>query len=256
MFAVIKRKSIIIAAAFAVVTAVLVTLTAISGSYVIAQGKTTRKLPIYSVERADGAVALSFDASWGCDSTEKILSTLSEYGVKANYFLVSLWVNKYPELTKKLADSGIIEIGMHSATHPDMKKLSRNEIAEEISSNLAAIKRVTGVTPTLFRAPFGSYSDAVIEVAAENGAYVIQWDVDSLDWKNLSASEIAKRVLGGVKSGSIVLMHNDGKHTAEALPIILEGLKAKGLKPVTISELIYHDDFTIDHTGRQIKNQA
>ena len=108
MFAVIKRKSIIIAAAFAVVTAVLVTLTAISGSYVIAQGKTTRKLQIYSVERTDGTVALSFDASWGCDSTEKILSTLSEYGVKANYFLVSLWVNKYPELTKKLADSGII----------------------------------------------------------------------------------------------------------------------------------------------------
>lgn len=254
MFAVIKRKSIVIAAAFAVITAILVTLTAISGSYVIAQGKTTRKLPIYSVQRDDGKVALSFDASWGCSGTEKILATLSEYGVKANYFLVNLWVNKYPELTKKLADSGIIEIGMHSATHPDMKKLSRSEIAEEISSNLAAIKRVTGVVPTLFRAPYGSYSDAVIEVAGENGAYVIQWDVDSLDWKNLSASEIAKRVLGGVKSGSIILMHNDGKHTPEALPIILEGLKAKGLEPVTISELIYHDDFTIDHTGKQIKN--
>ena len=256
MFAVVKRKSIILAAVFAIAAAVLMTLTAISGSYVLAQGRTTRKLPVYSVDRNDNLVSLSFDASWGCDSTEKILSVLTEYGAKANYFVVSLWVEKYPELLKKLADSGIIEIGMHSATHPDMKKLSHSEIAEEISSNMAAIKRVTGITPTLFRAPFGSYSDAVIEVAAEKGAYVIQWDVDSLDWKNLTASEIAARVLSGAKSGSIILMHNDGKHTAEALPLILEGLKNKGLKPVTISELIYHDGFTIDHTGKQIKKQA
>ena len=145
MFAVVKRKSISLAAVFAIAAAVLMTLTAISGSYVLAQGRTTRKLPVYSVDRNDNLVSLSFDASWGCDSTEKILSVLTEYGAKANYFVVSLWVEKYPELLKKLADSGIIEIGMHSATHPDMKKLSRSEIAEEISSNMAAIKRVTGI---------------------------------------------------------------------------------------------------------------
>ena len=135
MFAVIKRKSLILGVITAAVLSLLIALTAVSGSYVVAQGKTPRKLPIYCVEREDGLVSLSFDASWGSDSTEEILSTLKQYNAEANYFVVSLWVNKYPDLLKKLSDSGIIEIGMHSATHPDMKKLSAKEIEEEILSN-------------------------------------------------------------------------------------------------------------------------
>lgn len=256
MFAVIKRKSLILAAAASVAAALLVALTAVSGSYMLAQGKTTRKLPIYSVQRDDGLVSLSFDASWGSDSTEKILSILQEYGVEANYFVVSLWVNKYPDLLKKLSDSGIVEIGMHSATHPDMKKLPADRIEQEISSNMAAIERVTGKKPALFRAPFGSYSDTLLEIAGGMGVKVIQWDVDSLDWKGLSSGEIAARVLGKAESGSIILMHNDGKNTAAALPAIIEGLKNKGLKPVKISDLIYADNYEIDHTGRQIPKQA
>ena len=200
-------------------------------------------------------MSLSFDASWGCDSTEKILSVLEKYEVVANYFVVNLWVDKYPELLQKLHKSGRVEIGMHSATHPHMKKLSRGEIEREISLNMSAIEEITGVKPTLFRAPFGEYSDSVIEIAEKLGSKVIQWDVDSLDWKNLSASEIATRVLKGVKPGSIVLMHNDGKHTAEALPLILEGLKNKNLKPVRISELIFADNYEIDHTGKQISKK-
>ena len=81
----------------------------------------------------------------------------------------------------------------------------------------------------------------------------MQWDVDTLDWKGLSAGEIAGRVLGSVRNGSIVLMHNNGEHTTEALPLILDGLKAKGYTFMTVGDMIYTEGYTIDHTGRQIK---
>ncbi len=255
MFAVVKVKNVLKALCALVFVAVLIPLAVKSGASEVYAGRTNRKLPIYCVDRSDNAVSLSFDASWGCDSTEKILSVLEQYDVVANYFVVNLWVDKYPELLQKLHKSGRVEIGMHSATHPHMKKLSRGEIEREISLNMSAIEEITGVKPSLFRAPFGEYSDSVIEIAEKLGSKVIQWDVDSLDWKNLSASEIATRVLKGVKPGSIVLMHNDGKHTAEALPLILEGLKNKNLKPVRISELIYADNYEIDHTGKQISKK-
>ena len=106
----------------------------------------------------------------------------------------------------------------------------------------------------LFRPPYGSYSDNLIETAEELGLYTVQWDVDTLDWKGLSASEIAARVLGNVKNGSIVLMHNNGEHTLEALPLVLEGLKNKGFDCVKIGDLIYRENYTIDHTGRQIRS--
>lgn len=255
MFAVVKVRTLVKTIAVALLAIALIPLTGVSKSYEVYAGKTVRKLPIYCVDRVDNKVALSFDASWGSDSTEKILSVLESYDAVANYFVVSLWVDKYPDLLKKLQSSGRVEIGMHSATHPHMRKLSREEVRREITLNMAAIEKVTGEKPTLFRAPFGEYDNAVLETAEDLGIKVIQWDVDSLDWKNLSASEIAARVLKGVKPGSIVLMHNDGKHTAEALPLILEGLKNKNLETVKISELIYADDYEIDHTGKQISKK-
>ena len=83
------------------------------------------------------------------------------------------------------------------------------------------------------------------------GVYPIQWDVDSLDWKDISAEKIAERVLHGVKDGSIVLFHNGGKHTAEALPAILSELQSRGYEIVPVSGLILRDNYYIDHTGRQ-----
>ena len=121
----------------------------------------------------------------------------------------------------------------------------------ETSSKI--IESVTGKKPDLFRAPFGDYNDALIETAEEMGLYTIQWDVDSLDWKGLKSGEMAARVINKTQNGSIILMHNDGEHTVEALPLIIEGLKNKGFTFVTIGELIYRDNFTIDHTGKQIR---
>ena len=115
------------------------------------------------------------------------------------------------------------------------------------------IEAVTGVRPTLHRAPYGDYSDASLAATESLGMYTIQWDVDSLDWKDLSAEEITSRVVSRVQSGSIVLFHNAALHTPEALPAIIETLKAQGYTFCKVSEMIYTDDYTINHEGRQCK---
>ena len=224
-----------------------------TGAYAVAAGKTTRKLPIYCVDTPDKKVAMSFDASWGADKTLSILETLERYGVKANFFAVGFWAEKYPETLKKLSDSGRMEIGTHSNTHPHMTKLSKNQMELELDASMKIIEEVTGKKPDLFRAPFGDYNDTLIETATEKGLYTIQWDVDTLDWKGLKSGEMAARVLKKAQNGSIILMHNDGEHTVEALPLIIEGLKNKGYSFVTIGELIYRDNYSIDHTGKQIR---
>lgn len=140
-------------------------------------------------------IAISFDAAWGADKTCDIIETITAYDIKANFFVVGFWAEKYPDKLKKLYDSGRFEIGVHSNTHPHMPKLSREKMKTELTACADTISKTIGVKPDLFRPPFGDYSDALLEVAEECGFYTIQWDVDSLDWKGISSEEIAARVL-------------------------------------------------------------
>ena len=125
-------------------------------------------------------------------------------------------------------------------------------IKKELLSSSAAIENITGKKVTLFRCPFGEYDDEVIVTARNTGFEVIQWDVDSLDWKDLSAKEIAERVISRTKNGSIILCHNNGLHTAEALPLIFAALGDAGYKFVPVSELIYGENYYINSNGKQI----
>lgn len=215
---------------------------------------TKRALPIYSVETEEKKIAISFDCAWGADHTDALLTTMSKHGVRCTFFAVEFWVEKYPEYAKKIVQSGH-ELGTHSRTHPYMSKLSESEIKAELTTSSQAIERITGQKPTLFRPPYGDYNDRLINVSLEMGLYPIQWDVDSLDWKNLSATEIALRIVNGAKNGSIILCHNNGLHTAEALPMIFSTLKNRGFTFVPIGELIYKENYVIDATGRQHTNQ-
>lgn len=169
--------------------------------------------------------------------------------------MVGEWVDKYPESVKALSDAGH-EVMDHSNTHPHMSQLSREEIQADVSACADKIEAVTGVRPTLFRPPYGEYDDKVITAVRALGMEPIQWDVDSLDWKDLSASEITQRVTSKVQPGSIILFHNAALHTPEALPGIIEALLKDGYTLVPVSELIlpgtYNTDYTIDHTGRQM----
>ena len=116
------------------------------------------------------------------------------------------------------------------------------------------IAAITGETPLLFRPPYGDYNDTVIRTVRDCGMYAIQWDVDSLDWKDPTPEEICQRVLKRVQPGSIILFHNEAKNTPAALPSVIEGLIRQGYEIVPVSQLIYREDFTMDHTGRQIPN--
>jgi polysaccharide deacetylase family sporulation protein PdaB len=249
---IVKFKSVILCFCTAVIITALSLSTYYSGAYAVYFGNTPRALPIYSVERDDKVISISFDCAWGTDHTDDILNALRVGEVQATFFMVEFWTEKYPEYVKKINDAGH-EIGTHSATHSYMSKQNAEEIKLELSSSSQAIEKITGKKVELFRPPYGDYDDELIKTASEEGYYSIQWDTDSLDWKDLSATDIAMRVINGAKSGSIILMHNNGLHTAEAVPIIISTLKNKGYTFVPIGELIYREGYTIDSTGRQHK---
>ena len=166
-----------------------------------------------------------------------------------------MWIEKYPEQVKAIVDAGH-EIGNHSNTHPDMAQLDKRQIEEEIKVTNDKISEFTGEETILFRPPFGSYSNDLIEGAKDLGCYTIQWDVDSLDWKNEGAEQIINRVVSNVSPGSIVLFHNNAEYTTQALPTIIKELKDQDYSIVPISELIYRDGYSIDHTGKQILNST
>lgn len=159
-------------------------------------------------------------------------------------------MEKYPESVKALHEAGH-EIMNHSDDHAHFNALSRDEIIADLLACNEKIAAVTGITPTLFRPPYGEYNDHVINAVRSIGMEPIQWDVDSLDWKDLSADEISKRVLSKMEPGSIALFHNAALHTPAALPAIIEGLIQEGYEFLPISELILEGEYRIDHTGKQ-----
>lgn len=247
----VKLKSLISGLAIAGLVLGAISIGGVSKAVRTAASK--RQLPIYCVERNDKKVAISFDAAWGNEDTETLIKILGEHKVKTTFFVVGSWVDKYPESVKALADAGH-EIMNHSNTHPHMTSLDAEGIIAEANACSDKIEKITGKRPNLLRVPYGDYNDMVISTLKQEGIYTIQWDVDSLDWKDLSAAQITERVLTGVKEGSIVLFHNAAKHTPEALSGILSAFQEKGFEIVPVSELIYYDNYAIDHTGKQIKN--
>lgn len=233
-----------------VILALALIFTAINSPAFVGASAAERRLPIYSVERDGKYCSLSFDAAWGNEDTQKLIDILGKYNVKATFFVVGSWVDKYPESVKALHDAGH-EVMNHSDDHAHFNQLSTDEITANVSACSDKIEAVTGVRPTLFRCPYGEYDDHVVAAVNSMGMDVIQWDVDSLDWKDYDAATIYGRVTGRAAPGSIVLFHNAALHTPEALPSIIEYLIKNGYTIVPISQLILSGDTVIDHQGRQ-----
>lgn len=210
-----------------------------------------RKLPIYCVETPEKKIAVTFDAAWSAQDTDEIIGILKKHNAKATFFAVGDWVEKNPDAVKKLYNAGH-EIGNHSDTHPSFSNINREEIKTEILNCNKKIESVTGVVPKLVRAPSGDYDNKSIEVTESLNMKMIQWDVDSLDWKLLSVDEMYSRVISKTQKGSILLFHNGVENTPEALDKILTKLEKDGYEFVTVSELIYWDNYEIDHMGRQL----
>ena len=235
---------------------------ALAGSYKYVSGYVTvssnvngRELPIYCVDTKEKKVALSFDAAWGNEDTQKILDILKKNDVHATFFMTGGWVESYPDDVKAICEAGH-DLGNHSEHHKNMSQISEEEKTKELLSVHEKVKKLTGKDMELFRPPYGDYDDRVILNAKENGYYTIQWSVDSLDWKDYGADNIIDTVLNHkeLSNGAIILCHNGAKYTAEALEELITGLKEKGYEIVPISELIYKEDYHMDVTGKQIKD--
>lgn len=217
-------------------------------------GYAPRKVPIYCVETESKKVAITFDSAWGADKTLGILNTLKEFNCNATFFVVGFWVEDYPDMVKAINDQGI-EIGTHSNTHADFAKLSTSQIKLELETSVNLIKSITNKDVKLFRAPYGSYNNNIISTAESMGLTTIQWDIDTLDWKGLSAMEITNRVINNVKNGSIILCHNNSDHILDALPILLDRLTKMGYEITSVGDLILKDNYYIDNLGVQRKQR-
>lgn len=236
-----------------VLCAVLGVAIGVRGVAAVQASASKRLLPIYNVKTDEKKIAISFDAAWGNEETQALIDILKQYNVKTTFFVVGAWVDKYPESVKALAAAGH-EVCNHSDSHPHMPKLSQEEMKKQIVSCNEKVKAITGTSPLLFRPPYGDYDNNVISTVNGLKMYPIQWDVDSLDWKNPTPQQIEERVTSKVKPGSIVLFHNGAKNTPAALPGVLKTLQSQGYSIVPVSQLILKDHYTIDVAGTQISN--
>lgn len=196
---------------------------------------------IFRVKTEEKVAALTFDVSWGTKVPGPVMDILKEQGVKSTFFLSSPWALKYPEFPKRLVQEGH-EIASHGNRHIDLDKESRETVKAEIMTAHQALQEVTGKSPTFIRTPNGAWDDMVLQVAGEQNYRVIQWSADSLDWKKPGVAAIQKRVLDKVHPGAIILMHASDTclQTPEALPGVIQGLKERGYKLVTVSELLQY----------------
>ena len=216
-------------------------------------GQVKRELPIYCVDTDTPKIALTFDAAWGNEDTQLILDILKQYNVKATFFMTGGWVKSYPEDVKAILADGH-DLGNHSENHKNMSQLSSREQEEELMLVHNRVKQLTGYEMFLFRPPYGDYDDSVVCCARDCGYYAIQWDVDSLDWKDYGTDSIIKTVTEhkNLGNGSIILMHNGAKYTASALGRVIEKLQNCGYEFVPLSELIYREEYYMNYEGRQI----
>lgn len=139
-----------------------------------------RMLPIYSVERSDNKIALTFDVAWENSNTQQLIDVLDKYDVEATFFITGDWCDRYPEDVKKFFDAGH-EIQNHSDQHPHVEEINVNELISDTKECSRKIEMITGVEPKLYRAPYGEYDDSLITTIEGMGMKPIQWDVEPLD---------------------------------------------------------------------------
>jgi peptidoglycan/xylan/chitin deacetylase (PgdA/CDA1 family) len=186
-------------------------------------------------------VAMTFDDGPHGANTPRLLEMLKQRGIKATFFCVGQCVAEYPEIAKRIVDEGH-EIANHSWSHPQLSSMTEASVRDQLEKTHQAIKQATGVTPKMFRPPYGAFTQRQRNWAnAVYGYKIILWDVDPLDWKIRNASHVESEILKQTVSGSIILSHDIHKSTVDAMPATLDALLAKGYKFVTVSELLAMD---------------
>lgn len=203
--------------------------------------------PIYIGNPEKPMVSFIINVAWGNEYLSPMLATLKKNNVHATFFLEGRWVKNNPEIAKMIVAAGH-EVGNHSYTHPDMKRISAGLIRQEIQKTNEVIKATTGEIPTWLQPPSGSFRDEVVQIAAEEKLGTIMWSVDTIDWKKPSPEVLINRVMSKVHNGAIVLMHPT-ESTASALDQLIKEIKEKGLELDTVTELLSEERVTISSSS-------
>lgn len=252
----LSKKAVTMASAVLILTGLLGIRYKAQGTLLpTSSNSSSRELPIYCVETDEPKISLTFDADWGNKDTEQILKILKKHKIKVTFFMTGGWVDSYPDDVKMILAEGH-DLGNHSQNHKNMSQLSDSEKENEIMTVHGKVKELTGYDMFLFRPPYGDYDSALMKAVKKCGYYTIQWNVDSLDWRDYGTDSIVKTVTQNenLGNGTIILCHNGAKYTAEALETMITTLKSEGYQFVPLSELIYRDNYHMDHEGRQISD--
>lgn len=201
--------------------------------------------------RVASCVALTFDDGPG-DQTDRLLAALREKGVRATFFTIGKNVKARPDLVKKEAAEGH-SVGNHSWDHPQLTKLTPEELRKQLKNTSNSIVEAGAPAPVLMRPPYGSSNADVLKAIGENGMAETRWDVDTEDWKNKNAAVTTQRALAGARPGSVILMHDIHASSVDAVPGLIDQLKAKGYTLVTVPQLM-GDDMT-PYIGHRIFSQ-
>ena len=172
------RRLLIYLLVFVTVVFILSTIS-LKGMNVLGVFSNQREIPIYSVDVPDKVVSITFDCAWGADDIPEILNTLKEANIKATFFIVGQWAEKFPEKIKLIAQDGH-DVANHSYSHLRMGALDRSRISSEIKLCGDSLMRLSGQKCDLFRAPYGDYNNSLLLEARQQGYFTIQWDVDSI----------------------------------------------------------------------------
>lgn len=189
-------------------------------------------------------IAFSFDDGPSRKNTEKILKALDKNNARATFFMLGQNAKYYPDLVKKVEESGN-EIAGHSWNHPLLTKLGKKGVKKQMSQMNEAIASVTGSDVGLLRPPYGSINRTVKNTVKDP---LILWSIDTLDWKTLNADKTADAILKQARDGDIILMHDIHAPTAEAVKKVLPKLEKKGFQVCTVSELLEARNITL-HPG-------
>lgn len=206
---------------------------------------------IRRVETTEKKIALGFDCGYNNVYTDYILDTLDEYDAKVTFFVTGFFCKGFPEQLKKIHDRGH-EIGNHTMNHLRMNSLPIEEVYKEIQGVNQMVYDNIGVYPVIMRPPYGNANSSVVAVSRMLGCETVFWTTDSYDWDpKKSADFIIQQSTEGMGEGCILLFHNSAPKTKKTLRTILDDYKAKGLKIVSVSELLYDGHYQIDEKGTQ-----
>ena len=193
------------------------------------------------VDTKEKVIALTFDDGPHPRYTDAILDILKEYGIRATFFIVGENAALYPDEVKRIAAEGH-EIGNHTYTHADLKRIEGAALMRELSDTENIIYELTGRRPSVFRPPEGRCNETVVGCANELGYATVLWTVDPRDWASPPSGEVAAEIVKNAKCGSVILCHdyNSSKRspTPEALRAVIPQLIEKGYSFVTVSELL------------------